>query len=175
MEYRLYFFTNFYVSSIQKGIQAGHCAVELMNGMFRDHPITREWATNHKTFILLNGGAQPELEEILETLQQQTICKNIDLPFAHFVEDAGLNFAMTCVGVIVPQRIYDFTAANRGVSINEENGNMVVRDYRGREVEPKMIYQASNGSETIDVAIECPLSYGDLVIAKLLLGKGLAS
>ncbi len=173
--YRFYFFTNFYVSSIQKGIQAGHCAVELMNGKFRDCQITREWATNDKTFIILNGGAQPELENILEILNKESAKGNITLPYAHFVEDAGLNHAMTCVGLIVPKRIYDFTSANRGISIQEEEGQMVVRDYRGREVAPVVKYQPKVGNVVTDVICEVNLSHGDLIVASLLLGKSLAN
>ena len=177
MEYRLYFFTNFYLSSIQKGIQSGHCAVELMNGKFRDNAILREWATNHKTFIVLNGGAQPDLEDIFTTLELAEHNKLIDLPYAQFHEDIGLNNALTCVGIVIPSRIFNFTAANRNMTIRQVGQDKYVAyDYRGNVIEPRCWYIPTvvEGEAVTGMAYD-ELSSGDLLIAKLIQGKSLAN
>lgn len=189
MDYRLYFFTNFYISSIQKGIQAGHCAVELMNGAFRDHLITREWATNHKTFIVLNGGAQPDLEHTYEVLSRNVV----SYPFAQFKEDAGLNYALTCVGIIVPEHIYEFTSQNRGCSIRGYGKGAVVPesicqstpptiyedelsvvDFRGKPVRP-IVTLKKKDVDGVPYEVDLELSQEDLIIARELIGKGLAN
>lgn len=60
-EYRLYGWVPYNLSEIQKGIQFGHAAVELMLEAWKDEwdderAVTMEWAKKHKTFIILNGG-----------------------------------------------------------------------------------------------------------------------
>lgn len=189
MDYRLYFFTNFYISSIQKGIQAGHCAVELMNGQYRDHPVTRDWATNHKTFIVLNGGAQLELEHTYEVLSRNVA----SYPFALFKEDAGLNYALTCVGIIVPEHIYEFTSKNRGCSIIGYGKGAVVPesicqahapeiyedelsvvDFRGRPIKP-VVTLNKRDADGVQYQINVELNQEDLVVARELMGKGLAN
>jgi len=62
LELRMYGFVPYNISEIQKGIQFGHAVVEL-NQKLRSHEDWRfelkkydDWANNHKTFIILNGG-----------------------------------------------------------------------------------------------------------------------
>ncbi len=52
---RGYFLTNMYLSSIQHGIQAAHCLQEINNN-FPGNEILTDWAENHKTMYVLNGG-----------------------------------------------------------------------------------------------------------------------
>ena len=57
---RAYFFGNLYMSSIQQGIQAAHAVADMFIKYSNEnepnyHPL-REWATDHKTMILLNAG-----------------------------------------------------------------------------------------------------------------------
>ena len=103
---RAYFFVNRMLNGIDKGIQAGHCAVEFFcnyNGP-EDHPDLSDWAVHHKTFIVLSGGGHGELVEIEKFFDTQ---KN-PLAWASFREDeVSLNSAMTCVGIILPERIYE--------------------------------------------------------------------
>jgi len=72
---RAYFFGNMYLSSIQQGIQAAHVVTE----MFTKYPIDHEcikfddlndWANNHKTMILLNGGYGENLYDLLGFFDQ---------------------------------------------------------------------------------------------------------
>jgi len=109
---RLYTFTNYYLSSIQQGIQSGHAAVELFvkyqiekgwkNG---EAQMLNEWAKNHKTMICLNGGDARGVLEIAQFLDSP-----IENPFpcAFFYEDqASLGSLMTSVAVILPASIYE--------------------------------------------------------------------
>src|SRR5271167_740197 len=93
MELRLYSFVNFYLSSIQQGIQTGHAAVDLVR-KYADRnrynsDITPEnvemvanWADNHKTFIVLNGGDLKSMCTLLVTLEK------CGFPFVDFHESS---------------------------------------------------------------------------------------
>lgn len=104
MELRLYSFVNFYLSSIQQGVQTGHAAVDLVMKYTADsdHGNTvRDWASNHKTFIILNGGNMASLQE------RATIVQNSGLPYVTFSEDEqSLGGIMTTVAVVVPENIF---------------------------------------------------------------------
>jgi hypothetical protein len=110
MEYRLYTFGNFYLSSIQQGIQAAHALGE----MAIKYPVTcyegsttvfHEWLNNHKTMICKNGGAEAQLQEIKQWLLS---ADGVYLPWGFFhEEEPALNNALTCVAIVVPDRIWD--------------------------------------------------------------------
>ncbi len=109
---RFYCFTNFYLSSIQHGIQTGHCAVDLVvkyaHGAadprvdMRHAMMVIDWAINDKTIITLNGGELTNMSgSILDAV------KNSGLPWCTFHEDAGLANMLTAVGVVVPETMFD--------------------------------------------------------------------
>lgn len=118
---RAYFFGNFYLSSIQQGIQAMHCISEMFikyaPGDFSLDPIEEgvddfcdrydmlhEWARDHKTSILLNGGDNNDLHDLAIFLDNEDNW----YPYAMFWEsDRALKQAITCVGIILPEKIYD--------------------------------------------------------------------
>lgn len=111
---RAYFFGNLYLSSIQQGIQAAHVVGE----MFINYPtptnesgeVLWDWVKNHKTMILLNGGYQDTLKEIQSTIT----AIGASYPYAHFCEEkASLNEAMTSVGIVLPDSVYDMKAIER--------------------------------------------------------------
>lgn len=116
MELRLYSFVNFYLSDIQKGIQTGHMAVDLVREYVPDEPETvsqnhlnmvADWADNHKTFIVLNGGNNLMLDNTA------SICARSGLPWTTFYEDEeSLGGLRTCVGVVVPEKYFNATYAN---------------------------------------------------------------
>jgi hypothetical protein len=122
MELRLYSFVNFYLSDIQKGIQTGHMAVDLVRE-YGDEDIlpkhcdlVADWADNHKTFIVLNGGNNLMLDNTAN------ICAYSGLPWTTFYEDEeSLGGLRTCVGVVVPENYFNAT------------------------------YSAANGFETVDI------------------------
>lgn len=113
--FRLYSFMNFYLSQIQQGIQTAHIVHELFikyeQHIQNEHPASaqsqklHEWATNDKTIIVLNGGAAPDIKAISQVIGNMNLTP--DLPWASFYEDAGLNFCITGVGVIVPEYMYN--------------------------------------------------------------------
>lgn len=108
MEYRLYSFVNYYLSSIQQGIQTGHAAVELVRKYTmgcpnnKDARMVGEWADEHKTFVVLNGGNCENLLEVIRNVDDS------DLPWTYFREDeVSLGGLITAVGVIVPENLYN--------------------------------------------------------------------
>lgn len=108
MQYRLYAFVNYYLSSIQQGIQTGHAAVDMVRKYAADLPhspnqkMMAEWADNHKTFITLNGGNSGSLRMIKQVVSASAY------PWVTFSEDEeSLGGIMTTVAVIVPENIYD--------------------------------------------------------------------
>lgn len=103
---RFYTFTNMYLSPIQCGIQSAHCLAEIYlkyKDNLIDGPLD-EWALDHKTIIVLNGGTDENLHE-LRRLFEKDSC----FPWAYFREPA-LGNTLTCVGIIVPMFIYDMSA-----------------------------------------------------------------
>ncbi len=116
---RFYGFGNYYLSSLQQGLQAGHAAVDLhvKYNMLQAHydsdaqkNIFNDWAMNHKTMVLLNGGNSADLQDLFEFLSND----HNPYPFVKFHEDeVSLNGALTYVGMILPPRIYDTAAAIR--------------------------------------------------------------
>lgn len=111
MRYRMYFFVPYNISEIQKGIQAGHAALEYANW----HGASFEYKSfikNDKTWIILNGGTTRRgldnftgeigsLDFILEQLAENNIKR------ASFNEP-DLNFALTAVCFLADERVWDF-------------------------------------------------------------------
>ena len=115
---RAYLIGNMYLSSIQQGIQAAHCIAEMFTKYTGELLATRsqgptaiqlfDWAQNHKTVIVLNGG----YSSALETLYQLFDSDENPYAYAKFhEEEAALNGALTSVGIIVPSRIYEAVRA----------------------------------------------------------------
>jgi hypothetical protein len=110
---RFYAFCNYYLSSLQQGLQAAHVLTEMsMKARLKGGQYWQQydnWASDHKTIILLNGGNDKDLRELLTFF-------NTPNPYlyASFCEDQqSLNGAMTCVGIILPENIYESSAALR--------------------------------------------------------------
>jgi len=63
-----------------------------------------DWAYDHKTTVLLNGGDYDGLYAIRELMYVEAN----PYPWAGFSESAGaLNKTLTCVGIILPERVYE--------------------------------------------------------------------
>lgn len=104
LEYRMYGLVPYNLSPIQQGIQFGHAVVEygLIGGAEYEN-----WARNHKTFIILNGGTtnnNPDkfgsLNKHLETL------KNLGVKVATFTEP-DLGDQLTAIVFLVDERVYN--------------------------------------------------------------------
>ena len=96
-----------YFPGIQAGIQAGHAAVELMV-KYPGNEEVLDWATNHKTFIILNGGDHMSLE----VLYQELMIKHSTYSLAAFREP-GANDCLTSLAVLVPEPVYTLVALLR--------------------------------------------------------------
>lgn len=114
---RLYTMVNSYLSSVQYGIQTAHCISDMFV-KYQDHlgsPQTNtlfDWAQNHKTIIMLNGGNCAELAQLYVNIRD--LCLDVMLPRGYFKEDEqSLNNAITCVGIVIPPKIYEFAAELR--------------------------------------------------------------
>jgi len=104
-----------YLSSIQQGIQAAH----VISNMFmkyvtisEDYEITADpkrimlwdWAQNHKTIVLLNGGYAETIRNLIQLFDD---IEN-PYPWADFHEGKdALDGALTDVGIILPEKIYE--------------------------------------------------------------------
>ena len=128
---RAYFFVNSALSGIQKGIQMAHCVAEMANkaaiveswpreAQDADPEATQkyltyvDWFTDHKTIIVLEGGFHQNLKEIRYAFEMGFDFKETGtreespFPWAAFSEDEEtMNGMMTCVGIIVPEGVYE--------------------------------------------------------------------
>lgn len=127
---RCYHFGNYYMSSIQQGIQAAHCQMELFvkyqdSGVnFVDDYLPSineieyqqkvddlyDWAENHKTMVCLNGGALQDLKNIEELMKDV----GNKYPWSTFYEDEySLGAILTNIAIVLPEEIYDTAAKIR--------------------------------------------------------------
>ena len=122
---RFYSFVNAtYMSQLQLGIQTAHCVAEMM--LHRNENSVTQWADEHKTIIVLNGGNVEGLTGIEDFFSERAN----PYPFVSFYEDkASLNDAITCVGVVLPEDIYETAKLVRNRVIYQERGEI---DYRYR-------------------------------------------
>lgn len=120
MSLRLYTFVNFYLSSIQQGIQSAHVAVELFNEYRGKRnaaaSLLKSWAEEHKTMIVLNGGmacnvAQGYEEMALRRASTLSTYDKCPYPYAAFYEEPGAihhaRSAITAWGIVLPSEVYD--------------------------------------------------------------------
>ena len=116
---RFYGFGNYYLSSLQQGLQSAH----VIGDLFVKYDITDlrpipqpehvnqvekfetlfDWAKNHKTMVLLNGGNSADLDDLHTFLSNEAN----PYPFTKFHEDQqSLCGALTYVGIVLPEKIY---------------------------------------------------------------------
>ncbi len=121
---RFYGFGNYYLSSLQQGLQAAHTVAELFTKYQTDSvqkSVLYNWADEHKTMVLLNGGNSLDLINLkshFEYLQEL----GMHLPFSYFKEDEqSLNNAVTYVGIVVPGKYYEIASEIRKLRETEKN------------------------------------------------------
>lgn len=130
--YRLYTFINFYLSSIQMGIQSAHIVSELFSKYYNSYDngtqedsfreaALNNWASNDKTIIVLNGGTSFDIRQdyiTVDSLSRKMSSPRGNeigkwfLPVASFTEDhnalgAYEHGVVTGFGIVVPQEIWD--------------------------------------------------------------------
>lgn len=112
-QYRFYSLVNFYLSSIQQGIQSGHALGEIVNKNIEqpnetEKTIIKSFLKNDKTWVVLNGGAHDDIVNFYGFLETNKNYFKYRVPFAPFYEDnKSLGGIMTCVGLIVPEQYFN--------------------------------------------------------------------
>lgn len=150
---RCYHINNTYLSGIHAGIQSAHTQHELAikylastpyRNMVADESLVEygarldlhtdakaeyiDWANNHKTMILLNGGMMSHLLEFEKFLNAH----QHSYAWSSFREEEdALNGALTNIGIVLPEHMYRYTrevlkfvAAGFGRMTGGELGNM---------------------------------------------------
>jgi hypothetical protein len=104
----MYFFVMYNLSGIQKGIQAGHAAVEYSRyaadrvGGYEQYA---EFADDHKTFILLDGGGSQDMPMRAFEL------RSLNVKTASFYEP-DLNNSLSAIAFILPEEVYGIDLAD---------------------------------------------------------------
>lgn len=116
---RLYTCVNFYLSSIQQGIQSAHVVSDLFteySTKTKPGRTLNTWAKKHKTMIVLNGGMNSDLEADVQALYDIGVEETFAL--THFEEEpAALGRAQTATkgqttawGIVLPDTIFEARA-----------------------------------------------------------------
>ena len=104
---RFYSFTNAnYMNQLQLGLQTAHCVADMATKylVHVDNEAYNDWAVNHKTIIILNGGNCAMLNELYNFMDD---LRN-PYPYTKFNEDEqSLAGAITCVGIVLPEEVYE--------------------------------------------------------------------
>ena len=109
-ELRYYGFCNYYLSQLQYGLQNAHVIAEMSQDDYNKQDFL-DWAIYHKTIILLNGGNQKALQDLLDFIEfsSDDNPRQHSFKYGYFREDdESLNGCMTAVGIILPKRVYDY-------------------------------------------------------------------
>ena len=111
LELRMYGLVNYQLTGIQQGIQFLHAVVEYgqtaqeIGGEVLAH--YNNWANNHKTVIILNGGTTNNNVNKLGTLNnhQKSLTDN-KIAFAGFYE-VDLGDQLTALAFIIDERVFN--------------------------------------------------------------------
>lgn len=113
LEKRMYFLVMYNLSDIQKGIQAGHAAIEYAN-LYSKRLRYKEWAVMDKTFIILNGGTSNDgyISCFGETPQKGTMQEHLEALWDNGIETAEFrepdaNSALTAIAFLVDERVFN--------------------------------------------------------------------
>ena len=111
LELRMYGLVPYNLSPIQQGIQFGHAVVEYGLTHFGERDY-RDWATNHKTFIILNGGTtnnsiDKETGNPKGTLNQHAVSlRDMEIHFSTFHEP-DLGDQLTAIVFLVDEYVFN--------------------------------------------------------------------
>ena len=165
---RCYHLCNMYISGLMAGLQSAHTQHELAIKYLASTPYRNlagdesmneygarlddfhdakasyiDWANNHKTLILLNGGMMSHLLEIEAFLAEN---KHI-LAWASFREEEdALNGALTNVGLVLPEYMYAFS---RQVLAFVDGGDGFAKVYLGVS-QGQIDFERKAGTEVIN-------------------------
>lgn len=148
---RFYGFGNYYLSSLQQGLQSAHVVGDLAVASISAGKVNAkgkiffDWAENHKTMVLLNGGNSAMLEALFQKFS--VFEKNgMHLPFAKFHEDEqSLGGALTYVGIVVEEKYYVAAAELRSTSDQLEYVNNKIDNEGWKQWEIELINELNKG------------------------------
>ena len=148
---RFYGFGNYYLSSLQQGLQSAHVVADLAVASITGGKVNTkgkiffDWAENHKTMVLLNGGNSAMLEALFQKFS--VFEKNgMHLPFAKFHEDEqSLGGALTYVGIVVEEKYYVAAAELRSTSDQLEYVNNKIDNEGWKQWEIELINELNKG------------------------------
>lgn len=102
-ELRMYGFVGYWMNGIQKSIQFGHAIVEYSLEHYND--LYKEFAKNHKTFIVLDGGTSNSvLGGTMEGLYERILGSGIEVSKFH---EPDQNNVMTAMCFIADEPIFN--------------------------------------------------------------------
>lgn len=110
LELRMYFFTIYQLTGIQKGIQCGHAALEYANKYWDDTEYMN-FIKNWKTWVILNGGTTND-ERDFNGISDGTLNQigdklfDNDIKFSYFREP-DLNNSLTAICFILDERVFN--------------------------------------------------------------------
>ena len=108
----MYFFVPYNISEIQKGIQAGHVALEYAYDYGRTEEF-QSFVKNDKTWIILNGGTTCSRNLALENSHDAgTLNQIVSSLVEHYIPhsvfyEPDLNYALTAVCFLADERVWD--------------------------------------------------------------------
>ena len=109
LELRMYFLVPYNISEIQKGIQAGHAALDYAF-RFGKTKLFIDFIKHHKTWIILNGGVTRKDHRVThkagEMNTAENVLRNLQIPYGSFIEP-DLNNALTTLCFICDERVFD--------------------------------------------------------------------
>lgn len=148
LEYRMYGMVPYNLSPIQQGIQFGHAVVEYGLHNYTDDDY-QEWANNHKTFIILNGGTtnlgnQHRGKGTLNQHYDKLLIEGIKV--ATFYEP-DLGDQLTAICFLVDERVWD-----REKYPDFEYHKYDGHDYNSRYESWLKIYQEKIGATTEEMS-----------------------
>lgn len=111
LELRMFGLVNYQLTGIQQGIQFGHAVVEYGLKYFNTD-LYQDWATNYKTFIVLNGGTTNTKFSIEDGLPFGTMNRHLitlsenGIDLAPFYEP-DLGDQLTSIVFLVDERVFN--------------------------------------------------------------------
>lgn len=119
---KLFSFINYYLSSIQQGIQTMHAALDMavkyrelnsnIGAVLMPVDYFWQWAEEEKTVVLLNGGNHEDLRNFKAKLGAREATGEMRYPWGYFYEDkASMNGMLTCVAIILPDSLTKYRRA----------------------------------------------------------------
>ena len=90
----------------------------------------RDWASNHKTVIVLKGGEPAQLQELYQNIIINA-ANELELPHARFLEPS-LNNSFTSFAIVLPETYYNPTFVSSYEDMNLEDPMNRIRYAIGR-------------------------------------------